>query len=188
MCIDIIVVTIHSLHYMHCFTTITRSQFTIDSLHAIALLSPLTITVSNLHKDLRIDWLTTLLLCLITVQEDFQSIAQNLTFSPSSPRQCVEVPINDDDIDEEEMECLVLQIIQPGVVPSLTTLVCIVDDGTAHHYSTDTKFSLLQSVALTVPLLHCNHHWSQLTMNSWSIWYWIQARIFAVLSCTCFCY
>ena len=66
------------------------------------------------------------------MSSDYQSVSQDVTFQPDAKRQCVKVPIvNDDDLENEEQFTLTLTTVSDRVKtePDTTTVVITDDDG-----------------------------------------------------------
>ena len=64
--------------------------------------------------------------------DDYTSVSQDLTFQPGSERQCVEVPIvNDDDLENEEQFSVTITTEEDRVTlePDSTTVIITDDDG-----------------------------------------------------------
>ena len=66
------------------------------------------------------------------MSSDYQRVSEDVTFQPNVTRQCVKVPIvNDDDLENEEQFTLTLTTVSDRVKtkPDTTTVVITDDDG-----------------------------------------------------------
>ena len=68
----------------------------------------------------------------LSAPDDYTSVSQDLTFQPGSERQCVDVPIvNDDDLENEEQFSMTITTEEDRVTlePDSTTVTITDDDG-----------------------------------------------------------
>ena len=76
--------------------------------------------------------LVIIIVLYFSVNSDYQSVNQDVTFQPDAKRQCVKVPIvNDDDLENEERFTLSITTVNDrvNIEPDTTTVVITDDDG-----------------------------------------------------------
>ena len=76
--------------------------------------------------------LVIIIVLYFSVNSDYQSVSQDVTFQPDAKRQCVKVPIvNDDDLENEERFTLSITTVNDrvNIEPDTTTVVITDDDG-----------------------------------------------------------